>query len=118
MAGGVAFVLGFPWFALIFLAYGAVPGLPSWIPLVTGLALAVGAFSLIADWSRRAHWTDTHCLALVFGGLVASMMAGFLVFGIGGAVSIDWIGKLVLNVIAILLLLRLGARMQSSIRGT
>jgi hypothetical protein len=113
LVGLVAFVLGLQWFGLIFLAYGAVPRLPSWIPLVSGLALAAGAFGLIASWYRRAGWTDSHRLALVFGGMVASMLAGFPVFLFGGALAIDWIGKVVLNVVAIILLKCLARRIQS-----
>ena len=64
LAGRVAFVLGLPWFSLIFLAYGAVPNLPSGIPLVYGLALAFCAFFLIADWSRRTGWADSIVLRL------------------------------------------------------
>ena len=107
LIGLVAFGLALPWFGLIFLAYGAVPDLPSWIPLVTGLVLAAIASSLIAKWSRSPHWQDSARLALICGALIASMCAGFLVFVLGGALLIDVIGKLVLNVIAVILLMRL-----------
>jgi len=107
LVGLVAFVLGLPWFGLVFLAYGAVPSVPSWIPLVSGIALAAVAYALIADWSRSPAWQDSSRLALIFGGLIASMVAGFLVFAFGGALPIDVIGKLILNVIAIMLLIRM-----------
>jgi len=118
LVGLVAFVLGLPWFALVFLAYGAAPTLPPVIPLVAGLALAGVAFSLIAHGSRLPAWQDSSRLALVFGGIFASMLAGFLVLKLGGALPIDVIGKLVLNVIAVLLLIRLAGRIQSRSKTT
>jgi hypothetical protein len=45
------------------------------------------------------------------------MLAGFLVYVLGGAIPVDVIGKLVLNIIAIILLIRLGRRMHSGTRG-
>ncbi|MFI5454803.1 MAG: hypothetical protein ACHRXM_05070 [Isosphaerales bacterium] len=116
--GLVAFGLGLPWFALVFLAYGAAPTLPPVIPLVAGLALAGVAFSLIAHVSRSPAWQDSCRLAIIFGGILASMLAGFLVLKLGGAPPIDVIGKLVLNVIAVLLLIRLAVRIQSRSKTT
>lgn len=107
LVGLVAFVLALPWFALILLAYGAIPTLPAAIPMVAGLALAGIAFFVIDHWAGSPAWQDSSRLALIFGGLIASMLAGFLVFKLGGALPIDVVGKLILNVVAILLLVRL-----------
>jgi len=114
--GLAALALGLPWFALVFLAYGAFPTLPAVIPLAAGIALAGVAFALIAHWSGRPAWQDLSRLALIFGALIASMVAGFLVFRVGGALPIDWIGKLALNVIAVGLLYRLARRVRSRSR--
>jgi len=113
LVGLAALVLGLPWFALVFLAYGAVPTLPAVIPMAAGLALTGVAFPLIAHWSGSPAWQDSSRLALVSGGLIASMLAGFLVFKVGGALPIDVVGKLALNVIAVVLLIRLARRVQS-----
>jgi hypothetical protein len=110
LVGLVAFVLALPWFTLIFLAYGAWPTLPFLIPMIAGLALAGVAYFLIAHWSRSPAWHDSSRLALIFGALIASMLAGFLVLKLGGATTIDVIGKLVLNVVAVLLLIGLARR--------
>jgi len=108
----IAVVLALPWFALIFLAYGAMPTLPAAIPLVAGLALAGVAFSLINHWAKSPAWQDSSRLALIDGGLAASMLAGFLIFKLSGALPIDVVGKLVLNLVAIVLLVRLGRGVQ------
>jgi hypothetical protein len=46
------------------------------------------------------------------------MLAGFLVLKLGGALPIDVIGNLVLNVIAVLLVIRLAQRVQSMSPGS
>ena len=63
LAGLVAFVLALPWFALVFLAYGAAPSLPWAIPLLAGVALAGGSYWLIANWCRSPAWNDSYRLA-------------------------------------------------------
>ena len=112
--GLIAFAMALPWFALIFLAYGAFPILPFLIPMIAGPALAGVAYALIAHWSRSAAWQDSSRLALIFGAMMASMLAGFLVLSLGGALAIDVVGKLIFNTIAVLLLIRLAWRLQST----
>lgn len=113
LIGFISFVLALPWFTLIFLAYGAFPNLPAVIPLLAGLGLAGVVFSIINHWAKGPAWQDSSRLALIFGALIASMLAGFLIFQLGGALPIDVVGKLVLNVVAILLLVRLARGVQS-----
>ena len=111
LVGLAAFMLALPWFALIFLAYDVLPNLPVAIPMAIGVILAGVAFALIARWSSTPGWRDSSRLALIFGAVVASMIAGFLVFALGRALPIDVIGKLVLNVIAVAWLIRLARRL-------
>jgi hypothetical protein len=113
LTGLVAFVLALPWFALIFLAYGAIPTLPVAIPLMAGLGLAGVAFSLINHWAQSPAWQDSSRLALITGGLIASMLGGFLIFKLGGALPVDIVGKLLMNVVAIALLVRLARNIRS-----
>jgi uncharacterized membrane protein YcfT len=68
------------------------------------------AFFLVRYWSASPAWQDTHRLALIFGALLANMLAGFWVSGV--ALPADLIGKLVLNVIAVLLLAYLGRKLR------
>jgi len=92
---------------LAILPYIVPASIPLAIPIVIGLAWAALAFLLIRYWSASPTWHDGHRLALIFGALLASMGAGFVING--PALSpIDLIGKAVLNVIAILLLAYLG----------
>jgi hypothetical protein len=105
-------LFGLPWFVLIFLAYGAVPSLPAFIPIAVGLAWAGVALWLFQRWSTREGWADGHRLASIFGALWASMLAGFLVLRASAAPAVDFIGKVVFNGIAIGLLIGLARRIR------
>jgi hypothetical protein len=102
LVGLVAFVLSGLWFALLPLTSGVAEALEPMIPIVGGLLEALAAFFLINSWSATPAWRDTHRLALVFGACVVSMLAGFLLRIV--VFPLDVIGKLVFNVIAVLLL--------------
>ena len=69
-------------------------------------------------WTRSQAWNDRHRCALVFGGLLACMVGGFVIFAVGGALAIDWIGKAILNVIAVLAMVKLGRRLCGEQLGT
>ena len=116
IVGLAAFLLGAPWCALVLLAFGAVPTIPVAIPVIAGLAWALTAFALMMRWTNCSAWNDLHRFAVVLGGVLACMMAGFVVFAVGGALPIDWVGKSVLDVIAAGLLARLGHRLEHQAR--
>lgn len=103
--GLVLCALGAPWSAFVLLGFGAFPTVPFELALVAGLAWAVLSFFLVRRWSSATGWSDAHRFASVFGGILACMLGGFLVFKAGGALRIDWIGKTVLNVVAVVWLL-------------
>jgi hypothetical protein len=108
-----AFVLGLLWFALVLLAYGAFPSLPPASAMLAGIAIAGLALGLIARWSLCLEWRDSSRLAVIAGALLASMSAGFLVLRMGGASAVDLLGKLVLNLLACVFLVRLARRIRS-----
>jgi hypothetical protein len=107
------FGLGLPWFALVFLAYGILPTLPALWPMLAGLAWAGLAFAIVLRWSRSIHWREPQRLAIMSGALVASMVAGFPILFLSQAPRIDVVGKVVLNVLAFVLLIRLDFKLRS-----
>jgi len=104
----LAFMLALPWFALIHIAYGAFPGVPPWVPMAAGVSWAALALLAVARWSSRRAWEPGHRLALVSGGMVASMAAGF---GQGPWRSLDLDGKVVFNALAVLMLAVLAGKL-------
>jgi hypothetical protein len=96
----VAFLFALFWFVLVVLSVGVAPSLSAGTAVVGGLILAALAFWLIWRWSASPKWGDAHRLALITGALLASMLVGFLASG--AREPVDLIGKLVLNILAII----------------
>lgn len=110
LVGVATTVLAAPWCALVLVAYDALPRLAWPVPVAGGLAWAALTLALFRRWTGAADWRDSHRFAVVFGGILGSMAAGYLVFAIGRALQIDWIGKTVLDAAALVLLVALGVR--------
>jgi hypothetical protein len=93
-------VLGSAWSAFVLLGFGSRPDVPFLLALAAGVAWCGLTLFLMRRWTSSSDWGDTHRFALVFGGVLGCMLGGFVVFKIGGALRIDWIGKAVLNAAA------------------
>jgi hypothetical protein len=114
LLGIAAALLAVAWFAIMLLAFGIKPQVPTWIPMVGGLLLAALGLYTLPRMSADARWADRHRVALAFGasvGMMAIMFAGFI-----GASPIDLYGKLVLDVIATILLVALVVRVKRTAR--
>jgi hypothetical protein len=112
LVGLAAFVFGAPWSAFVVVGYGDLRMVPFEIPLAIGIVWACAAFILIKRWSANPGWGDRHRMALVFGGIMACMIGGFFVFRVGGALPIDWAGKIATNIIALFLLIKMNRQIQ------
>jgi hypothetical protein len=102
IAGSAFFGLGLAWFALIAFTFDAVPNVPSALALSYGVILA-GTTPFLASRIRMSiDWQDSHSLAIICGGLGASMLAGFWASGI--VLTINIVGKIIFNMVAVGLL--------------
>ena len=111
LVGLITFFLSLPWFSLAILPYIVPATVPTTISIMIGLIWAAISFLLVRHWSSSSTWHDAHRLALSFGALIASMLAGFVING--PALSpFDLMGKAVINVIAILLLVYLAGKIR------
>jgi hypothetical protein len=115
MVGSIAFALGLLWFVLVAFAYSLFPAIPPVIAIAAGLALAGIALFVIRRLSASADWGDAHRLALIFGGLAASMLAGFWASGI--VLEMDFVGKGVFDAAAVILLSYLAWTLHNHSRG-
>jgi len=112
LVGLLAFVHGLAWFVLIGLAYfpaSSLPGVSPLIPIGMGLAWVGLALIIIRYLSRSQGWGDRQRLALIFGASLASMLGGVL--SILSASPLDQVGKLVFDLVAILLFAGLARRL-------
>jgi hypothetical protein len=98
----LVFVPSLLWFVLVAFAFSEFPTVPATVPIVAGLVLATGALFLVKALSASTGWQDIHRLAVILGGLAASMLAGFWASGI--VLPIDFIGKMIFDAIAVILL--------------
>jgi hypothetical protein len=114
VVGGVMCALGTPWAAsgLVGWGVGSLPAVPFRSVLAVGVVWAGLTFLLVRHWTSSMTWRDTHRFALVFGGVLACVLGGFVVFKVGGALRIDWIGKAALNAAAVVGLMSLGRAVQ------
>jgi MFS family permease len=107
--GLIAFIFGLFWWVMVGLPYipaSVFRGASPLIPIVIGLIWAMLAMVVISSLSsNRKGWQDRHRLALIFGAELASMIGGTLV--ILAAPRVDKIGKLVLDLIALILFVAL-----------
>jgi hypothetical protein len=110
VVGLVAFVAGLLWFAPLALHSGSFPTFPVAIAVVLILAWAAGTFLLIRYWAASKNWGDAQRMALIFGALIANMLAGYRASGI--TLPIDFTGKAIFNVIAVIGLLYLSWKIQ------
>src|SRR5579871_3236323 len=91
---------------------GALPRLPFEPVLALGLCWAWLACHLTRRWTARSEWGDPHRFAMVFGRVPGCVLGGFLLFQVGGASRIDWAGKLVVNRLALVWLVRIGRNLR------
>jgi hypothetical protein len=113
LAGVVAII----WEGIVVLAFGAKPDFPPAIVVAVGAGIGALTLYLMPRYSAHPNWRDTHRMGLVFGISVGTNAAAFVGF-IWGAARLDLYGKIVLDVIALLLMIWLSIRINSSARAT
>jgi MFS family permease len=115
LLGFITFIFGLFWWLLVAFAYipaSTFHGLSPIAPIFIGLLWALLALLLIRHLSQANNWQDRHRLALIIGAVLASMLGGS--FSILAAAPIDKTGKLVFDLIALALLIRLAWHLHKS----
>ncbi|HQQ97974.1 MAG TPA: hypothetical protein PLX35_11960 [Cyclobacteriaceae bacterium] len=98
----LSFILCFLFCSLVIISYGAIQQLPALIPLVSGSVIIIFSVNRLITWSSSTRWDVKHRLAIITGALYANMLVGFGVFILSNVpfFSVDFIGKIVLNLAA------------------
>jgi hypothetical protein len=104
----IVLLLGLPWYSWMVLVFGPARNLPLLVPVVIGTTWAAGVFLLVRRWSLTSAWQDMHRWALCLGALLVCMIGGFL--GASAWSPTDIVAKAVLNVIAVVGMANLAAR--------
>ncbi|MFO1475733.1 MAG: hypothetical protein U1F98_03660 [Verrucomicrobiota bacterium] len=92
-------LLGLPWYLLMLVIFAPRPDLPLVVPMGLGIGWAGLAVALVRHWARAESWADLQRWALCLGALLAVMLGGFL--GSNAWPTVDVVGKIVLNLLAL-----------------
>jgi hypothetical protein len=96
------------WYGLVLLGFGIAPRFPPAVAVGGGLVLVALILFLLPRWAADPRWNVHHQFMLIFGTMVGSMLVGFI--GFIGAWPPDLYFKIIVNLIAIALMIALGAR--------
>jgi hypothetical protein len=101
VVGIVVLAMGFPWYWLMKLQFSpsSASHPPFWIPIAVCVAWAGVAYLLFRRWTSTSAWSDLHGWAAAFAATMVCMVAGFL--GSGSWSRVDLVGKIILNVAAV-----------------
>jgi hypothetical protein len=107
----LGFVLGCPFYALMrFVFAPKEPHVAFGVVMAGGIAWAVLVYLLVGRLGRSACWSDMHRWALTFGSTLLCMAAGFS--GSRTWKPIDFYGKAVLNLLAVVAFFMLMSRLR------
>lgn len=119
LVGLLAFGFGLSWFVMIALPFvptAQLKGASPAVPVVAGAVWAGVALLVVRGLTHTRGWSDRHRLALITGAMLASMLGGFLTVAAPTVPPIDRIGKVVLDLIAVILLILLIVRVRRGAR--
>jgi len=93
-------------YGMVLLAFGIAPQVPPAVPVGIWVVMVAVALGVLPHWTASPDWRPAHRYALLFG-VVGGAMAVFF-FGFQGAAPADLWFKVITNVLAAGLLVRLG----------
>jgi hypothetical protein len=99
------------WYGLCLLAFGIWPGFPAGVAVAVGLGVALLSIYLLPRFAAHLAWRDAHRAGLALGAVISTMAVNFAGF-IYGTSKLDLYGKIVLDVIGLVLLIWLAIRAQ------
>ena len=111
--GAVAAIAAAIWYGLCLLAFGIRPAFPAAIAVAVGLGIAILAIYLLPRFAAHPAWRDTHRAGLCLGAVITTMVVNFAGF-IYGASKLDLYGKIVLDMIGMILLICLALRIRAT----
>jgi hypothetical protein len=114
LVGSAAGVWATLWYGLVLLAFGIAPQFPPAIAVAVGILLPAVILLLLPRWTAHPQWSDAHQFAAIIGALLGSMLVSFV--GFVGSLPLDLYFKIGVDVLSLLLLIALGARVRRASR--
>ncbi len=99
LVGLATLLFGFPWYFLMTLIFGPKRELSLWIPVIAAIAWAALVYFVVRRWAASPDWRDIHRWTLILSATLVCMLAGF--GGSGSWSHIDIVGKIILNLLAV-----------------
>ena len=112
-----AFILSAGWFYPLTLVFSPHPGWPAARTVVSAVAWGVGSFALFSYLSAARGWGDVHRWAVCFASTLGTMAVTFVGTSTGWS-RVDLIGKIVLDLVAVVGFAWLGVRIRSGSAST
>lgn len=112
MVSGVLWAVSL--YAIVLLAFGILPTFPPVLAIAAGLILASLALYLVPRWTANEYWNYWHTFSLIFGIMLGSMAAGFV--GFIGSAPLDLYFKILVNILAVILMIRFGRKVKQQVR--
>ena len=88
--------------------FGIAPSFPPWVAVGVGVLLVACILLFLPRWAADSRWHSDHEFAVIFGTMLGSMMVGYV--GFLGSAPLDLYFKILVNLLAIALLMKLGLR--------
>jgi hypothetical protein len=96
----------FLWYSQVLLAFGIFPALPPWLAFCAGVAPGVAVLVVVNRWISSHNWSTRHTTVALLGLVLAMACGGVIALTVGNASTLDRIGHLVVNAVAIVWLAR------------
>lgn len=101
-------------YGIVLLAFGILPTFPPVLAIAIGMVLSALALYLVPRWTVHPYWNSFYSFSLIFGIMLGSMMAGFI--GFIGSAPVDLYFKIIVNIFAVILMIRLGKSIRQQLR--
>jgi len=108
--GGLGALWAMLWYGLILLAFGISPFFPPIVAIIAGILITAGILILLPRLVAHPGWNRIHNYILIVGTMSGSMLVSFI--GFIGPMNLDLYFKIFINMIAVILLIRLGFKIR------
>jgi hypothetical protein len=98
-------------FGLVLLGFGIQPSFPPPLAVAIGLGLAALIVAFVPRFYAHESWNHWHDVGILYGAIITNMAVFFV--GFIGSMPLDFYGKVILNALAVVLLLRLAMHLRS-----